>query len=150
MKTSTKVKLSAAVFLCVIFLALIGKKSRENFEHFQNNQRQVYGNQNPDPSNRYETMHNGYDINYNDDNHLSNLETYENPVDQQNVFCTISEKTDEDRHQAILKEAVDAKNQLREYLNRESKKLSNLNQTSSHQNLDPCQLLQFPAILKTN
>jgi len=149
MKTSTKIKISAAVFLCILFLALIGKKSRENFEHFKNSQREVYGNQNPDPNDSYNTMHQGYEINYEDDNHLSNLENYQPELNKQNVFCTISEKTDEQRHQAIAREAADAKNQLRAYLNREMKKQNNPNQSSSP-NLDSCQLLQFPAILKTN
>jgi hypothetical protein len=149
MKTSTIVKLSAAVFLCILFLALIGRKSRENFEHFQNAQRQVYGNQNADPNDRYDTMHQGYEINYENDNHLSNLENYRPTPNEPNVFCTISEKTDEQRQDAISREADEAKRQLRAYLNREMKKQNSV-KASSAPNLDTCQLLQFPAILKTN
>ncbi len=138
MKTSTIVKICSAIFLCLIFLALIGKKRRETFEQF--------GNANPDESRSMEINGGGYTISDEDDNHLSNLDLdkkYELPT---NRFCQLSNKTDEQREGAIQQEAMKAKAQLDAYLKREIEKQKEV-QISSRDKATPCTYLRFPAIL---
>ena len=146
MKTSTIIKISTAIFLCIIFLALIGRKSRERFENFQNmNNTSSYGNANPAESPSREINDSGYSISYEDDNNISNLNLNKRHELPTNRFCTISNKTNEERNMAIQQEAMEAKRQLNEHLKRklQAKERANPSQPPS----DPCTYLRFPAIL---
>jgi hypothetical protein len=147
MKTSTIVKISAAIFLCIIFLALIGKKTRNRVENFKNtNSNQSYGNANPDESRSMNINGSGYPIIDEDDNHLSNLNLDERHTLSTNNFCTISKKTNDDRDMAIQKEALDAKQQLDAYLKQKLATKEAYEQNSNPPG-DPCTYLRFPGIL---
>lgn len=143
MKTSTIVKLSAAIFLCVIFLALIGKKTRENFQSMN----QSYGNANPDESRSMNINGLGYPISEEDDNHLSNLNLNERHEIPTNRFCTISKKTDEERNAAIQREAYEAKQQLDAYLKKRMEEKEEIKEKQFKPPADPCTYLRFPGIL---
>ena len=143
MKTSTIVKLSAAIFLCIIFLALIGKKTRENFDSMN----QSYGNANPDESRSMNINGSGYPISAEDDNHLSNLNLNKRHELPTNRFCTLSNKTDEDRNAAIQREATEAKQQLDAYLKKKMEEKVEIEQKQSQPPADPCTYLRFPGIL---
>lgn len=144
MKTSTIVKLSVAIFLCIIFLALIGKKTRERVENFEN---QSYGNANPDESKSSNISGSGYLISETDDNNLSNLDLDNRHEIITNKFCKLSSKTNEERELAIQNEALEAKKQLDNHLKKKMAELSQKQAVAQQPPADPCTYLRFPGIL---
>lgn len=144
MKTSTIVKLSVAIFLCIIFLALIGKKTRERVENFEN---QSYGNANPDESKSSNISGSGYLISETDDNNLSNLDLDNKHQTPTNKFCKLSTKTDEEREITINNEALEAKKQLDKHLRKKMAELSKKQSETQQIPADPCTYLRFPGIL---
>ena len=144
MKTSTIVKLSVAIFLCIIFLALIGRKTRERVENFES---QSYGNANPDESKSSNISGSGYLISETDDNNLSNLDLDNRHEIPTNKFCRLSTKTDEEREKAIQNEALEAKKQLDNHLRQKMAELSKKQAETQQPAVDPCTYLRFPGIL---
>ena len=136
MKTSTIVKIVLAILLCIIFLALIGRKTRENFQ----------ANQNPIETNNSVNNQFGYEISTEDDNNLSNL-----PI-QNNLNMTISDKDNNCDADKVQTDAINAKNRLDELIKKEVNNpvnnQTNLDtQSTDNQNFDPCSHLSFPGIL---
>ena len=144
MKTSTIVKLSVAIFLCIIFLALIGRKTRERVENFES---QSYGNATPDESKSSNISGSGYLISETDDNNLSNLDLDNRHEIPTNKFCKLSTKTDEERERAIQNEAIEAKKQLDNHLRKKMAELSKKQAETQQPAADSCTYLRFPGIL---
>ena len=98
MKTLTKVKIGISVLICLLLLAAIAKKTRENFQSDINApnlsyDNKVFGNRNPEELSISDTTQLGYKIIEEDDNNLANLNTTKvNP--NATRTCVLSNKTD--------------------------------------------------------
>ena len=150
MKTLTKVKIGISVLICLLLLAAIARKTRENFQADINSpnlsyNNTVFGNRNPEELSISDTTQLGYKIVEEDENNLANLNTTKvNP--NATRTCILSNKTDEERNLAIQKDAREAKKQLNKLVQLKMKEVKNKEEEVTR-DPNPCSLLQFPAIL---
>ena len=150
MKTLTKVKIGISVLICLLLLAAIARKTRENFQADINSPNlsdntKVFGNRNPEELYMSDSSQLGYKIIEEDDNNLANLNTTK--VNQNATrTCVLSNKTDEERNLAIQKDANEAKSQLNKLVQLKMKEVKNKEEEVTR-DPNPCSLLQFPAIL---
>ena len=150
MKTLTKVKIGISVLICLLLLAAIARKTRENFQADINapnlsDDTKVFGNRNPEELSIADTTQLGYKIVEEDDNNLANLNTTKvNP--NATRTCVLSNKTDDERKLAIQKEANEAKSQLNKLVELKMKEVINKEAVVTR-DPNPCSLLQFPAVL---
>lgn len=150
MKTLTKVKIGISVLICLLLLAAIARKTRENFQadinaSNLNDDTKVFGNRNPEELSILDNSQLGYKIIEEDDNNLANLNTTKvNP--NATRTCVLSNKTDEERNLAIQKDANEAKSQLNKLVQLKIKEVKNKEEKVTR-DPNPCSLLQFPAIL---
>jgi len=154
MKTSTKVKIGCAILICLLLLAAIAKKTRENFQAEINAQNisdsmMVFGNRNPEEVSPSEMEVLGYKILETDENITANLDTKQvNPRDTHT--CSLSNKTDEERTLSIQRDAIQAKQQLDDYLKKEIENKNNSTNNYNKNNnevFNACNVFKFPAIL---
>ena len=150
MKTLTKVKIGISVLICLLLLAAIARKTRENFQADinapnLNDDTKVFGNRNPEELSILDNSQLGYKIIEEDDNNLANLNTTKvNP--NATRTCVLSNKTDEERNLAIQRDANEAKSQLNKFVQLKMKEVENKEEAVTI-DPNPCSLLQFPAIL---
>ena len=150
MKTLTKVKIGISVLICLLLLAAIARKTRENFQADinapnLNDDTKVFGNRNPEELSILDNSQLGYKIIEEDDNNLANLNTTKvNP--NATRTCVLSNKTDEERNLAIQRDANEAKSQLNKFVQLKMKEVENKEEEVTI-DPNPCSLLQFPAIL---
>ena len=150
MKTLTKVKIGISVLICLLLLAAIARKTRENFQADINSPNliddiKVFGNRNPEELYMSDTTQLGYKIIEEDDNNLANLNTTKvNP--NATRTCVLSNKSDKERNLAIQKDANEAKTQLNKLVELKMKELKNKEEEVTR-DPNPCRLLQFPAVL---
>lgn len=150
MKTLTKVKIGISVLICLLLLAAIARKTRENFQADinapnLNDDTKVFGNRNPEELSILDNSQLGYKIIEEDDNNLANLNTTKvNP--NATRTCVLSNKTDEERDLAIQRDANEAKSQLNKFVQLKMKEVENKEEEVTI-DPNPCSLLQFPAIL---
>ena len=150
MKTLTKVKIGISVLICLLLLAAIAKKTRENFQSDINApnlsyDNKVFGNRNPEELSISDTTQLGYKIIEEDDNNLANLNTTKvNP--NATRTCVLSNKTDEERNLAIQKDANEAKSQLDRLVQLKMREVDNRRDEVTR-DPNPCSLLRFPAVL---
>ena len=153
MKTSSKVKIGLSILLCVLLLAAIAKKTRENFQSEIDAKNlsediKVFANPNPEELSVLEDTKLGFKIVEEDDNNLANLNTTKvNPFKTRT--CILSGKTDEEREAAIQQDAIEAKSQIDLLVQKKMTELKNRPEPKKRLDPNPCDLLQFPAILST-
>lgn len=151
MKTLTKVKIGISLLICLLLLAAIARKTRENFQADinspnLNDDTKVFGNRNPEELYRPDTTQLGYKIIEEDENILANLNTTK--VNQNATrTCVLSNKTDKERDSAIKKDVNEAKRQLNKLVELKMKELKNREEEEVKRDPNPCSLLQFPAVL---
>jgi hypothetical protein len=151
MKTLTKVKIGVSILICLLLLAAIARKTRENFQSEINSQKltsglKVYGNPNAKEVAPSELNQLGFKIIEEDDNILANLNTTKvNPNETRT--CRISNKNDEERTLVIQQEANEAKRQLNLLVQQKIEETKNRVQDEPRRDPNPCSFLQFPAIL---
>ena len=145
MKTSTKVKIAFSVILCLLLLAAIAKKTRENFQSEMEPSQAPIGNRNPAEVAPSEMQQSGHQINKNNDNLLANLENSKGVMSR---TCKLSNKTDAERSLAIQNDAIEAKNQLDFLVQKKMEYLAKVREEHNNKpDPDPCKYLRFPAIL---
>ena len=151
MKTLTNVKIAASSLICLLLLAAIARKTRENFQADINSQNltsnlKVFGNRNPKEISVSEMTQLGFKIIEEDDNNLANLNTTKvNPTETRT--CVLSNKTDGERNLAIQSEAYEAKRQFDLLVQKKMEEVQNRPEDEMTRDPNPCSLLQFPAIL---
>ena len=151
MKTLTKVKIGASILICLLLLAAIARKTRENFQAEINTQNltsnlKVFGNRNPEEVSVSDMTQLGFKIIEEDDNNLANLNTTRvNPFKTRT--CVLSDKTDEERNLAIQSDANEAKRQFDLLVQQKMEEVKTRPEEEMTRAPDPCSLLQFPAIL---
>lgn len=146
---STKMKLAFSILLCILFIALIGRKQRENFQNQQNktNTMLKIPAELRNPQGVVEENLNtlGYDIDATDTmkNEITSL-----GLNNNNVNCKLSNKTNEERKNNVEANFLEAKKQLKAEI--EKRKQAAREKANAKKNAPPnpdsC-YLRFPALL---
>lgn len=131
MKSSTKIRIGVCILFCILFLALIGHKTREKFGVEESSN--IMFNQS------------GHKILY-DQNPNKII-----PIDAESVpeSCVLSTKTNSERESEIERDAEEAKKQLEDHLKKLKEAEAEKNERMKIQdNKDRvCTFLKFPALL---
>lgn len=147
MKTLTKVKIGISIVICLLLLAAIAKKTRENFQseiNPENKLNSVYGNRNPKEVSHLGMNNFGYDIVENYDNVQENLNIRN--LKNRTRSCSLSNKTDEERNLAIQRDANEAQRQLNEFVKQKMAEVEGRVEEEFKKDPNPCSYLRFPAI----
>ena len=139
METHTIIKIILSVILSLFLLALIGRKTRENFEA---SSEVILGNV-EENSEQFENQ-SGFSVN---DSHNPDII---NAPSIQNVKCSILTNNANKRTLAISKDLAEAKKQLQEHINKvkskqQQRQVNIFDQGSDYYNT--CKLLKYPALL---
>ena len=135
METNTIIKIVLSVVLSLFLLALIGRKTRENFESQKAPDGFIENSE--EASEQF-----GSQINLS-----SHPDTISAPS-AQNAQCVLSTRTSNERSVAIAKDLAEAKRQLKEYVAKIKKERAIKNSVKSpFDSASNCSLLRYPAIL---
>lgn len=132
METHTKIKIGLSIILCLFLLALIGRKRRENFENATVQEMR--------PS------HSGYEIKT---NKMPNSVPRPRPPKQADQ-CALTLKTSNERAASIQKDLAEAKQQLKQFIDKEQAKKASLKPSRYDADLkynNSCKFLKYPAII---
>ena len=140
METNTIIRIILSVVLSLFLLALIGRKTRENFESGSGSQ--IVGSV-AENSEQFDSQ-SGFNI-----RDTSNPDVINAPSSQ-NVRCSILTNNANSRAMEISKDLAEAKKQLQEHINkvkskRQQRNVNIFDQGSNYHNT--CKLLKYPALL---
>lgn len=140
METNTIIRIILSVVLSLFLLALIGRKTRENFESGSGSQ--ILGEV-AENSRQFDSQ-SGFNI-----RDSSNPDVINAPGSQ-NVRCSILTNNANSRAMEISKDLAEAKKQLQEHINkvkskRQQRQVHIFDQGSDYHNT--CKLLKYPALL---
>ena len=131
---STKIRIVISIVLSLLFLVMIGRKKREEFNNMNtsingsiNNQRVVYGNRNPLEYSENESSILGNKINLNDDNNLSNLELKNIKERNSEESCNMSNKSTNDQERIITENMLNAQAKLKALIKEKNINVGTLN-----------------------
>ena len=135
METHTKIKIGLSIILCLFLLALIGRKRRENFQNATVQEMR--------PS------HSGYEIKTNQmPNSVPRHRPRHRPA-KQSYQCAFTLKTSNERAASIQKDLAEAKQQLKQFIDKEQAKAS-LKPSRYDADIkynNSCKILKYPAII---
>jgi len=140
METNTIIRIILSVVLSLFLLALIGRKTRENFESGSGSQ--IVGSV-AENSEQFDSQ-SGFNI-----RNTSNPDVINAPTSQ-NVRCSILTNNSNSRAMEISKDLAEAKKQLQEHINkvkstRQQRQVNIFDQGSNYH--DSCKLMKYPALL---
>lgn len=146
---STKMKLAFSILLCILFIALIGRKQRENFQNQQNgtNIMLKIPAELRNPQGVVEENLNtlGYDL---DVTETMEKEITLSSLNNNNVHCKLSNKTNEERKYNVEANFLEARKQLKAEIEKRKQAFRYKANTKKNAppNPDSC-YLRFPALI---
>lgn len=142
METNTVIRIILSVVLSLFLLALIGRKTRENFESGSGSGSQIVGSV-AENSEQFDSQ-SGFNIRNSPNPDVINAPS------RQNIECSILTNNANSRAMEISKDLAEAKKQLKDHINkiknkRQQQRVHIFDQGSNYH--DSCKLMKYPALL---